>query len=104
MSVKTEKIVQVIPVKKEPKIYRGPSKKGSCVACGKTGIKRYMIAADLPEPMFLCDRCYKMIRAELKAALLRILEKHGLIPREILDLDLGRYHVKLEKETGKDDS
>ena len=100
--MKTEKIVQVIPVKKEPKIYRGPSKKGSCVACGKTGIKRYMIAADLPEPMFLCDRCYKMIRAELKAALLRILEKHGLIPKEILEAGIGPYRVKIEKEPVKE--
>ncbi|RLG89686.1 MAG: hypothetical protein DRO36_07380 [Candidatus Hecatellales archaeon] len=103
MSV-TEKIVQVIPVKsrKEPKIYRGPSKRGPCRVCGESGIRRYMIACDLPEPMELCDRCYKMIRAELKACLLNILEKHGLIPKEILEAGIGPYRVKIEKEPVKE--
>ena len=46
---------------------------------------------------------YKQIREELRAALLRILERKGLIPKEILDLELGKYRIKVEKETGKDD-
>ena len=58
----------------------------------------YMIACDLPEPMHLCDEHYKEIRRMLKAALLLILEKRGLIPKEILDLELGKYHIKVEKE------
>jgi len=101
--VRTGIVKQVIPVKKEPKIYRGPSKRGPCVACGKAGIKRYMIAADLPEPMFLCDRCYKMIRAELKACLLNILENRGLLPKTLADVEIGKYRIKVEKEGERHD-
>ena len=64
---------------KKPKVYRGPSKRGPCVECGAPGIKRYMIAADLPEPMILCDAHYKEIREELRASLRRILRERGLI-------------------------
>ena len=114
MKVETEVVEQTLIIKpkktgkssrpdKEPKIYRGSSKRGPCRLCEESGIRRYMIACDLPEPMELCDLHYKEIREELRAALLRILERKGLIPREILDLELGRYHVKLEKETKKHD-
>jgi len=88
--VETEIVEQIIPVKpkkieksaesgKEPKIYRGPSKKGPCRLCGKDGIRRYMIACDLPEPMELCDRHYKEIREQLRSVLRAILRKRGLI-------------------------
>lgn len=75
MSVEVVKVEQIIPVKepkktgkptesrKEPKIYRGPSKRGPCKVCGKSGVKRYMVAVDFPEPTFLCDNCYKRIRS-----------------------------------------
>jgi len=112
LSVKTVEIEQIIPVDpkkaektykpdKEPKIYRGPSKKGPCVACGKTGIKRYMIAADLPEPMFLCDRCYKTIRSELRTALIDILQRRGLIPKKIAEAEVGSYRVRIERKEGE---
>lgn len=112
MSVKTVKIEQIIPVglkntykpDKEPKIYRGPSKRGPCSLCERSGIKRYMVAVDLPEPMEFCDRCYKMIRAELKAALIDILQRRGLIPKKIAEAEVGSYRIRIErKETGKDD-
>lgn len=87
-----EAVEQVLPVKtgkktektpEEPrktgKVYRGPSKRGPCKVCGKTGIRRYMIACDLPEPMYLCDRHYKEIREQLRSVLRAILKKRGLI-------------------------
>jgi len=64
---------------KKPKVYRGPSKRGPCVECGAQGIRRYMIACDLPEPMYLCDGDYKRIREELRACLRSILRERGLI-------------------------
>ena len=64
---------------KTAKIYRGPSKRGPCRVCGKTGIRRYMIAADLPEPMHLCDEDYKEIREQLRFVLRAILRRRGLL-------------------------
>jgi hypothetical protein len=64
---------------KEPKVYRGPSKRGPCAECGADGIKRYMIAVDLPEPMHLCDGHYKQIREELRSVLRAMLRKRGLL-------------------------
>ena len=92
MRYDVETVEQVIPVKtgKEPvkqreeprktaKIYRGPSKRGPCVECGAPGIRRYMIACDLPEPMYLCDGDYKEIREQLRSVLRAILRKRGLL-------------------------
>ena len=64
---------------KTPKVYRGPSKRGPCVECGAPGIRRYMIACDLPEPMYLCDGHYKQIREELRSVLRAILRRRGLL-------------------------
>jgi len=86
----TETVEQIIRVPKktektpeEPrktaKVYRGPSKRGPCIECGKSGIRRYMIACDLPEPMHLCDEHYKEIREQLRSVLRAILKKRGLI-------------------------
>ena len=111
MRYATEVVEQIIPVKtgkksektageprKTAKVYRGPSKRGPCKVCGKTGIRRYMIAADLPEPMHLCNRCYREIREELRACLRRILEQKGLLPRKIAEAEVGPYRVRIEKE------
>ena len=86
---------------KTAKIYRGPSKRGPCRVCGKTGIRRYMIAADLPEPMHLCDGDYKMIREELRLCLRRILEQRGLLPKKIAEAEVGPYRVRIEKDGGR---
>ncbi len=115
MNMSVEVVEQVIPVKtgkkpektpeeprKTEKIYRGPSKRGPCRVCGKTGIRRYMIACDLPEPMILCDEHYKMIREELRAALRRILQEKGLLPRKIIEAEIGKYSVKVEKREEPD--
>jgi len=88
----TEAVEQILPVKtgkksektageprKTAKVYRGPSKRGPCKVCGEPGIKRYMIAVDLPEPMILCDGHYKQIREQLRSVLRAILRKKGLI-------------------------
>ena len=92
MRYDVETVEQVIPVKtgkkpvkqreeprKTAKIYRGPSKRGPCRICGAPGIRRYMIACDLPEPMHLCDEHYKQIRGELRSVLRAILRKRGLL-------------------------
>jgi len=86
LTVNVEVVEQIIPVKtgkkpvkqreeprKTAKVYRGPSKQGRCVVCGKPGIRRYMIACDLPQPTVLCDEDYKEIRRQLKTALQKIM-------------------------------
>ena len=86
---------------KEARVYRGPSKQGPCVVCGKQGIRRYMIAADLPSPMILCDSDYNQIRSRLQEALRDILQDEGVLPETLVHIKAGRISVKVEKEVEK---
>lgn len=78
-------------VSKKARVYRGPSKKGPCVECGDPGIRRYMIACDLPYPLILCDRHYKEIREELREAFRKILKRRGFLPETLLKAKIRGY-------------